>query len=427
MLELKDILEVMTAKEGICDHRVIEEEKTSTELFFVHDKLETSRKSVSTERKLTVYVNHDERRGSYTFDINASTTREELDQKLDGAIAKAKLIFDEPYVLPNDETCNVLIDSSLADIDPEEAASRLAEAAFKANTHANCDINALEIFVVKHTTHIVNSRGIDKTQTKYSAHIEAIPTCNGESDSVEMFTSYDLADLDEDMLTRELSDRLDDVKARLNAKKPAEKLSCPIVLNATELGELFRAIATDLNYANAYMHVNLHSVGDAIQDAPEGDELCVTMRGSMKGSPCGDVFDLDGTTLVDREIIHDGRAVAGYGTSRFAGYLGKTPTGALNCINVRVGATSCEQLLSEPHLELVYLSGLQVEPLNDYIGGEIRLAYYFDGEKRVPVTGIAFSGKLSETLNTIVLSEERAVLGDYAGPAKAMIRKVNIF
>lgn len=426
-MNLQEILEIAAANETASEFKITEVKKESYELFFVHDKVETVRKADSVERMLTVYVNHDGAKGMNSFSVYPNTERDELERKIDDATRKAALIFDEPYVLPNDETCNVLLDSQLAHTDPKDAAALIADTVFAANTHENCDINALEIFVVKTVFRVINSRGVDKTQTKFTVHVEAIPTANGEGESVELFESYDLADLDLDWLKSELANRLDDVKARLEAKKPATSLNCPIVLNAYELSKLFEEIAADMDYARAYMHVNLHSVGDALQSDPQGDKICLTMRGSMKGSAKSNTFDADGTNLVDREIIHDGMYVAGFGTSRFAGYLGKTPTGALGCIEVRTGTTPTEQLLAEKHLELVYLSGLQVEPLTDYIGGEIRLAYYFDGEKRTPVTGIAFSGKLSEALNTATLSAERTVLGGYAGPAKVKLSGLNIF
>ncbi len=427
MIELKDIIDVVASKEGICDYRIVEDEKQSYELFFVHGKLETERRADSLERQLTVYVNHDDKRGLASFGITAAMDKEELSARTDEAIKNAKLIFDEPYVLPNDETMNVLIASDLADIDPKEAAEKLADAVFSANTHDGLDINALEVFVVKNVLHVLNSRGIDKTQTKYTAHIEAIPTANGEDGSVELFESYDLASLDVVWLKDEISARLEDAKARLYAKKPSQKLSCPIILNAYELKTLFKELTSDANYLNAYMHVNLHNVGDALQTEPAGDRLCITMRGSMSGSSSSNCFDLDGTTLIDREIVHDGRIVAGYGASRYAGYLGKTPTGALGCVDVLTGTTTLDDLECDPHLELVYLSGLQVDLLSDYIGGEIRLAYYFDGKDKTPVTGIAFSGKLSDALNTITLSAERTTLGSYSGPKKARIERVNIF
>lgn len=427
MLSLQEIRETIALQEGVSDFKIVEQEKNSYELFFVHKKLETARRANSLEREIFVYVNHDEHRGMGSFKIFASTDRDELLSKLSVAVKNAKLIFDEPYVLPNDETCDARIPSDLADADPKEAAAKLAEAVFSAGESEELAVNALEIFVVKQKLHVVNSRGIDKTQIKHVAHVEAIPTANGKENSVELFESYELASLDLDWLKGEMAARLADAGARLKAEKPAAKLDCPVVLNAYELRTLFEEIARDMNYAAAYARVNLHNVGDALQTAPTGDKLCITMRGSLKGSPASNAFDLDGTTLVDREIVHDGRFVAGYGSARFAGYLGKTPTGALGCIDVRSGDTPCEELLKEPHLELVYLSGIQIDLLSDYIGGEIRLAYYFDGTKKIPVSGVAFSGKLSEALNTIRLSSERTLLNNYEGPQKAALNGLNIF
>ena len=83
-------------------------------------------------------------------------------------------------------------------------------------------------------------------------------------------------------------------------------------------------------------------------------------------------------------------------------------------------------MTAKPYLECVYLSGIQVEVENDYIGGEIRLAYYFDGEKKLPVTGIFMSGKLSDVLNTVVLSEETVVYERYFGPRKLLVSGMDI-
>ena len=57
---------------------------------------------------------------------------------------------------------------------------------------------------------------------------------------------------------------------------------------------------------------------------------------------------------------------------------------------------------------------------------EIRLAYYFDGEKTVPVTGISMSGKLSEALAGVKLDEKVTVDGAYEGPRRLLIRNMAI-
>jgi predicted Zn-dependent protease len=73
------------------------------------------------------------------------------------------------------------------------------------------------------------------------------------------------------------------------------------------------------------------------------------------------------------------------------------------------------------------MSGLQVDPFNDYIGGEIRLAYYCDGEKTMPVTGISITGSLKQVLSSIRLSAEIAAEDGYTGPAKAILQDMKIF
>ena len=73
------------------------------------------------------------------------------------------------------------------------------------------------------------------------------------------------------------------------------------------------------------------------------------------------------------------------------------------------------------------MSGLQVDFFSDYIGGEVRLAYYHDGQKLTPVTGISISGSVSDVLNTIRFSDETATQDGYMGPKKALLTNMNIF
>ena len=84
------------------------------------------------------------------------------------------------------------------------------------------------------------------------------------------------------------------------------------------------------------------------------------------------------------------------------------------------------ELDAMPHIECVSLSGLQVDLYNDYIGGEIRLAYRHADGKAEPITGITMSAKLSEVLDTMRLSERIEVRERCAGPARLLLRGVKI-
>jgi hypothetical protein len=46
-----------------------------------------------------------------------------------------------------------------------------------------------------------------------------------------------------------------------------------------------------------------------------------------------------------------------------------------------------ERMKKKPHLEIIALSGIQIDMYSHYIGGEVRLAVYFDGKEYHPVSG----------------------------------------
>ena len=151
------------------------------------------------------------------------------------------------------------------------------------------------------------------------------------------------------------------------------------------------------------------------------------MAGQVAGSTRSSRFDNDGLSLGSVRIVDGGKAVAYYGSNRFGQYLGEIPTGEMRCLMVDAGTASEEVFTAGRYLEVMSMSGLQVDFYNDYIGGEVRLAYYHDGEKTLPVTGVSISGKLSQVLETVRLSGETAVYGGYTGPAKAALQDMTIF
>ena len=198
-------------------------------------------------------------------------------------------------------------------------------------------------------------------------------------------------------------------------------------MNKLELSELFADIAYDLNYSAVYSKANVHSKGDMIQKELSGDAINITMVGEADGNIGSAKFDPDGMSLTDIHLVENGKAINYFGSNRFGQYLGETPTGMLRCLKVAPGTAGPECFTQAPCLEVLSMSGLQVDSYNDYIGGEVRLAYYNDGNTITPVTGISITGKLSEVLNSIRLSKDIAVHDRYMGPEKAILSGMKIF
>ncbi len=422
---MKKIIEIIKEYNEVNDYKITQVNTQSYELFFVHTDLETVRSTSTTDKAVTIYVDHDGKRGDSAFSVYASTTEEELRNKIELAIQRAKLVNNQSYTLPENETLDETILSNMSEYAPKDLAHEIAKACFAANEEEHGSINALEIFVKKISVQVVNSRGVDKQEHKYDAMVEAIPTWTENGESVELYECYNFSSFDHETVKAEIKGKMQEVKDRFFATKPAVTPKCPVILNAPEIGSLLWDIISQLHYSTVYSHSNAFKKGDVLQTS-NCDKLSVTMRGKIEGGSSNALFDGDGVTLVDTKLIEDGKVIDYYGSNRFGQYLGEKITGNLPCMQLEKGSVSVAEMQSKPYFECVSMSGLQVDVYNDYIGGEVRLAYYFDGEKRIPLTGISISGKLSEALNHLTLSMEEKTHNHYRGPQKALFEKISI-
>ncbi len=397
----------------------------SSELFFVGKKLETARATDVCDILVTVYKDHDGKKGESAFSVYESMTEADLKEKIAAAVTRAKLVFNEPYDIVSGKIAQRDVPSNFSDYEPKELAALIAKAVQKADLLVSGAINALEIFVYRHETKVLNSKGVDVTEIKYDAMIEAIPTWNENGESVELYEAYRFTEFDEAEIIAEINEKMREVRDRRHAAKPAEKIEADVVLNMQEAGELFSELAGDLNYASVYSHLNLHKLGEDLQHG-DGDKITITMKGEMKGSDYSAAFDSDGFELADKTIVENGKVTGYYGMNRFAAYLGEKPTGNLRCVGVNAGTLSDDELEKTTYLECISLSGLQLDLYNDYIGGEIRLAYLHKDGKTIPVTGISMSGRLSNVLSSIRLSDKVKVRRNYGGPYKVLLKGMEI-
>lgn len=410
----------------VADYRLNTVKTQSYEMFFVHKDLETVRSTDTTSLKVTVFVKKDGGLGDATFSVYASYTDDDIRREIESACQKASLALNEPYELPQNETLFCEAESNFKNWNTAELAAAVADAVFAADTEECGSINALEVFLYCDRVNVINSQGIDKTEIRYRAMVEAIPTWNSPEESVELYECHNFTEFNAEDVTAEIAVRMREVRDRLAAKAPKDKLNCPVVLCAPELAEGFSSLAYELNYSAEYNHTAAFKEGDDIQKGAVGDRLNVTMCGAVKGSVRSAAFDADGTTLVDSAVIRDGIAVGSFGNARFASYLNKKPTGNLRCVRVDTGSLTENELKKAPYFRCASMSGLQLDIYNDYIGGEVRLAYYFDGEREIPVTGVSISGKLSDALANMRLSDQSTVYEGYFGPKLASFGGIEI-
>jgi len=425
MMNIKSLLE---SNAHVDAWRISETSTQSYELFFVHKNLETVRATDTVSTAVTVYKDHDGAMGDSTFAVYGSMTEEDIRRKIDKAAARARLVSNQPYQLPQEDSLEAELPTDLKDRDMKELGCLIADAVFAADTVPGGSINACEIFLYRDTLHVMNSRGVNKTQVTHRVMIEAIPTFTDEKESVELYEDHRFTCFDPEAVTCEIAEKMKEVRDRAAAQKPAVPMTVNVILRPHEISEMLSEMAYDLNYASVYAHSNLHHVGDDLQKDGTGDKITLTMKAVVEGSERSAFFDEDGAALWDTCLIDRGVVKNYFGSSRYGQYLGvEKPSGNLRCAKVEAGSLPEAEMKKEAYLECASMSGLQLDLYSDYIGGEIRLAYYFDGEKTVPVTGISMSAKLSEVLKEMKLSKETVVEGAYQGPSKLLMKNVSVF
>ena len=424
---MNTIIKQLQANSKVSDYKINIHRKETCELFYILGKLETVRRTDNCEKEVTVYVDHDGFKGDAQFYVYPSTTEEQISASISEAVDKANLINNQPYSLPQCETGEYTVESNFSDYEAADLASRISDAVFEANTIAGASLNSVEIFINKHTETVLNSRGLHKTQQRYDAMVEAIPTFNSAEQSVELYEQYNFSEFNKANITKEIAGKLQEAKQRHEAITPDFPLNCKVVLNKLELSELFWNIAEDLGYGSVYSHSNLRSKGDFIQKDPTGDKIGITMFGQIPGCIRSSKFDSDGLSLDSIRLVEESKVINYYGSNRYGQYLKEIPTGNLRCLSVDPGSATESNFTAEPYLEVISMSGLQVDFYNDYIGGEIRLAYYHDGSKMIPVTGVSISGTLTEVLQNIRLSQNTGIYDGYCGPEKALLDHLKIF
>ena len=141
----------------------------------------------------------------------------------------------------------------------------------------------------------------------------------------------------------------------------------------------------------------------------QGEKLNITLHASNP-------YSSEGIPMKDLTLLKEGELKAIHGNARFAYYLGVEPTGIYSAVKLDNGTKTLEEMKKEPYLYVVSFSDFSMDSLSGYFGGEIRLAYLFDGEKVTPVTGGSVSGNLLELQKDMAFSTERYKYKDYDGP-----------
>ncbi len=428
---IKKMIKALQSVPGVDDYQIAITEEDRHEAYFVLGKRETVRQTAVTSYTVTVFKkmtkNGKELLGSSSFNVPYTLSPKALVKKIEEALYSASFVENKAYTIPTGDGKKHVFHSPSITNDPWKTIDQVATI-FHGFASPVRKFNALEVFLISSKIRLVNSKGVDYTKNVDVLEVEAIPSFDGHkpqdpiNQKVELYKYFRYREIDPEVLKFDAKHALEEVEARFNATKIPSLGHIDVVIKDEEVISLCRDLVADLSYSGVYNHATDKKIGDVLQKVDKGEKLTI---GLDKRYPA-DKFDQDGVLLTPVTVLKNGKVESYYGNNRFAQYLGVKPTGSLAGYKVALGKTSNEDMFAGPHIEIISLAGIQIDIYSGYIGGEVRLAYYFDGKKKIPVSGFSFSGSLFPTLENIKISQEKYVTTTYVGPKYIRLPNVEV-
>ena len=284
-------------------------ETTGNELFYIIDKLETSRAVNLKEVEVTIYIDRDDKRGCSSFMYYDYMNEEEIQAEIDKTIYAASFALNPFYEIPGKSNEELLkIHSNFADRPLKQIAQDIARAIFRCEKVTDGFLSATEIFVSKKNIRIINSKGVDVSETRYEGYVEVIPSWGNKENEVETYNAFTFSNFDADWITAKINELIHLTEARFYAKKLEVKDTIKVIIEDEGVPSVFNYFSRDLSYANKVRGTGRDDIGAKVQgDNVEGTLLNIDMVPFDEESAIGAGFDNDGVILRPVNLIKDGR------------------------------------------------------------------------------------------------------------------------
>ena len=427
MMKINAIIKALKKYEKVTDYAIKEVKTTTCEQFYDLQKLETKRATNTNEITVRIYSSFEEDNKKYlgnaSFIISHKLSQKELNSLIEDAIYQASFVKNEYYELVKGEGKKSFTQKALAK-SPYEVLEDVAKIFFSEKTD-ECMFNSLECFYNENEIHLVNSKGVDYKKKIHNIQVEAIPSYKKQGDirlnATELYRMFKYDEFDSAKIQEDAHNAILDILNRSNATKLKEKQTVNVILKDKHILEMVDELISSYDYASVYSHTNYKNVGESIQE-----NGITPLNISISPVSKADFFDEDGVLLKELKVIENGVVASYYGSNRYAYYLKAKPSGYMDTIKLDCGNTKYNQMKKKAYVEILDVSGIQVDLFSDYIGGEVRLANYFDGKNTYPITAFSFSGSLQKCINELELSKEKSKINYYNGPKYALLKDLEV-
>lgn len=419
-------------KSGVELYQITETKQEKAELYFIRKSLDMQRMGDIRQAEVVVYKdflegdNH--MMGSAAVQVQDSYTEEMMVELFQDALYAAGFVKNKYYELyagkddAQEETSGTdccpatktLTDKSLTEI-----AQSFAEALFAEDQETDVFLNSAEIFALKTTCHIINSKGVDVSYCKSRVQGEFVVQCT-EGQDVETYQHFAYVNCDTKPLRNKVRETLRMTRDRAKAVSAPPAGEYRVILSGPYVKEIFDYYADRSAASMIYRKYSTFQIGCNVQGGTaQKDNIHLTLKAAVP-------YSAEGIPMKDRELIRDGNLLMIHGNNRFAYYLNLEPTGNYESYKAPAGNVALDEMRQGTYLEVVNFSDFQMDSFSGHFGGEIRLAYLCDGEKRIPVTGGSINGNILEAQKSLVFSSQIQTEESFEGPLAVCMEMIQV-
>lgn len=411
---------------GVEMYQITETKTESAELFFIRRSLDMQRKKNICQAEVVVYREFTEggkrRMGSAAVQVQDSLSREQMKEMFRDALYAAGFVKNEYYELYGGQKENEPGSAKTSDMEGRtlaEIAQCFTEALYAEDTETDVFLNSAEIFASVTACRIINSRGVDVSYRKNRIEGEFVVQCTAGQD-VETYQDFAYEDMNTDALRRKVRETMEMTRARAEAVSAPPAGTYRVILRGASVETILSYYVDRSNSSMVYRKYSSFRTGCGVQGTDvERDRINLTLKATVP-------YSMEGIPMKDRELVKDGKLQLIHGGNRFAYYLQIEPTGNYRGYRAPAGTVSLEEMRGEPYLEVLNFSDFQMDSFDGHFGGEIRLAFLYDGEKKIPVTGGSINGNILEAQKNLVFSSEMQVEKNFEGPLAVCLEGINV-
>lgn len=417
----------------ISDWKIVSIKTEGRELFFTGDTVDMVRAKKIENIKLTIYKdfrhNNKNYRGSATTTIHPTMADDEMLQTIEKALYAASFVKNEHFPIVNQVVCiNYPAAYNASMLEISESLPSMVHELYSSNKDpSHVKINSSELFLNLQEEHIINSKGMNVNFIRPNVYIECITQAHGLSEEIELYEAIRLAEIKEGVLKSKIGQLLRFTADRAKAIPLPKIGEVPVILSGDAISELMQYYLYRLSARFIYENISDTDIGEELQgDDVKGDKISLYLDPQLPGSFYSRPFDSDGFPLHRFRLIHQGIVERYWGDIQYSHYIHTPPTGQFCNISLDSGSQTLQQMKNEPYIEINAFSDFQSDYITGDFGGEIRLAYYFDGTSVKPVYGGSISANLKNIHHQMILSKERRLLKRYYGPCAVKLYGVSI-